>query len=202
MEETDADALFHEFVHFFEVGNEDVPAAAVAVDGDGVGIIEGGGIFGPAAAVHDGMYIGQILIEIACQEQIPGVVFVGAVAMTGGAADHDDFLFVGHRQPFEANIFEINGHGRSVVHLEGQDAGATRVGLVFIGNVTHDVAVDFLDDMITASDNVILIPIGLADMGLQLFRIAGLADDLTIFLPAPIRTLVPRWARIPRPFSS
>ncbi len=68
VEHGNSDALFCQRIHFFEVSHNNVPAAAVAVNGNLVSVIKGRRVFGPAVLIDGCIDVGHVFVEAFRQE--------------------------------------------------------------------------------------------------------------------------------------
>ncbi len=92
-----ATAVLQFHVEPIEVLVGHVPAAAVAVEDDGIGVLEDLGIARPVLGEVDGGLdlVAHVLVELPGEEEASGPVFVLAIAVAAVARHEDDLLFLG-----------------------------------------------------------------------------------------------------------
>src|SRR2546423_10959277 len=92
MNASQSNPLVHQLRKLLEVGDGDMPAAAVAEDDDRRGVVEGLWIFGPLPLVHLRLDLRHIFIERPGQQHAAGILLVLREAVTGLAGNEDDLL--------------------------------------------------------------------------------------------------------------
>ncbi len=104
-------------------------------------------------------------------------MLVGSVAMTLVASQKEDLFLVARLQLAQPDIAELDLHGRALVQLQGDQARLKAVLRIFIKFRDHH-AVDQLDALIAAGDDVILVPAIHVNVGQQLLAVPELGQDL------------------------
>ena len=87
-----SDALVHQGIYLGEVSVDRMAAAAVHVQDDRVGVVEGRGVLRPTPVVYGRHDLGHVGVEPLRQEHATGSVFVGAEAVALATGDQDDLL--------------------------------------------------------------------------------------------------------------
>ena len=120
------DALLHQMIDLRQsIPLDDrMSAAAIHVEHDCVGVVEGGRIGRPAVVIDDRQHLRRIGVEAFFQQLGAGVEFMLAAAVAGRARDHHHFLAIAQLEPLEPNVFEFDVHRLADVKLQREDAAA------------------------------------------------------------------------------
>ena len=78
------------------------------------------------------------------------------VLLQGEQAAFGEFL--------EHDVLDLDDHGRTFVHLEGEQAFERAVLLVVVDEVDGDLAVDLLREVVALGDDGVLMPLGVVDL--------------------------------------
>ena len=109
------------------------------------------------------------------------MVLVLGIAVAGTAGEEDDLLLgIGFHgvvvlELLEAHVAELHLHGLAGMDLQGDDA-VLAGHRVFIDQFAHQVAVDLLDDAVSAGGDVVLVPVAVLDELGQFGRVAEALD--------------------------
>ena len=175
---------------------EVVPRSTVAVRHDGISVIHGSRIFGPAITVDRRDDRQSRVVDPFGQQQTPRVVLVGSPVMARLTSDEDDLLAVGQLQPFEADVFELDLLRRTGVHLQGQQSDAVSLlarivawVLLVIEEFAGHMPVNLQGDVVPLAEDRILVPVrGLNELE-QLITVGHRLQSLLAFdgdlCPAP-----------------
>ena len=117
-------------------------------------------------------------IEEPLRQMGTGVVLVHAGRVAGTARDVDNLFHIAEGETLQADVAELDLHGRSGVELQGEESGAAAGVGVVVGDLGHHRAVDLTDDLVALGDDAVGVPIVLLDDLGELSRIAEAAGDL------------------------
>ena len=80
------------------------------------------------------------------------------------------------REFLEHDVLDLDDHGRTAVHLEGEQAFERSVLCVVIDEVDGDLAVDLLDEVVALGDDGVFMPLGIVDLHAVMFSGEPLAS--------------------------
>ena len=78
----------------------------------------------------------------------------------------------------DADVLELDGHGRPGVHLQGEDAGEGAVFGIVVDDVDGLHAVDVVLQVVAAGDDDVIVPVTLLAGGGDGGVVTEVADDL------------------------
>jgi len=179
VEHADADAPLAEVVELAEVPIGRMPGATVRLNDDSVGVLKGAEVAWPAVVIGgDEDFVSVQGIEEPLREMGTGVVLVHPGGVAGTARDVDDLFHLAEGETLQAEVAELDLHGRSGVELQGKESGAAAGVGVVVGDLGHHRAVDLADDLVALGDDPVGVPIVLLDDLGEFGGIAEAAGDL------------------------
>ena len=158
------------------------------------------GSLGPAPLVQRRLDPWSV-VEALLQQQDARIELVIARPMALGTGQHHHFLQARHqRRAPDANVFELHGHGRAGMQLQGQDARHHPILGVVVGHLGGDPPVDDVGQLVSFGQNDIVVPVFLLDDRLDVFGVPQRGDHLLLAPLVDYGLLAPFGQNAPTPF--